>query len=83
MRAPVHVALLACLSIALPMTARSQQSATSTSEGEQVLRELVRVMNAGDRAALRRFVDERFVNGGEGGVPPDQRVERLRALHST
>ncbi|HKP16506.1 MAG TPA: serine hydrolase domain-containing protein, partial [Gemmatimonadaceae bacterium] len=47
------------------------------------LRELVRVMNAGDRAALRRFVDERFVNGGEGGVPPDQRVERLRALHST
>ena len=72
MRAPTYVALLA--SLALPMTARSQQSATPTSEGEQVLRELVRVMNDGDRAALRRFVDERFVVAGEGVVPPEQRV---------
>ena len=51
------------LALALPMTARSQQSATGTSEGEQVLRELVRVMNAGDRAdappARRRAVRRR------------------------
>jgi CubicO group peptidase (beta-lactamase class C family) len=80
MRAPAYVALL--VSLALPMTARSQQSATPTSEGEQILRELVRVMNDGDRSALRRFVDERFVVEGEGAVPPEQRVERLANLRA-
>ena len=82
MRAPAHVALLACLALALPMTARSQQSATATSEGEQILRELVQVMNAGDRPALRRLVDERFVVEGAGAVPPEQRVERLSNLRA-
>ena len=82
MRAPAHVALLACLALALPMTARSQQSATATSEGEQILRELVQVMNAGDRTSLRRLVDERFVVEGAGAVPPEQRVERLSNLRA-
>jgi CubicO group peptidase (beta-lactamase class C family) len=77
MRAPTHVALLVSLALALPMTARSQQSATGASEGERILRELVQVMNDGDRPALRRFVDERFVVEGAGAVPPEQRVQRL------
>ena len=81
MRVP-RVALLACLVIALPMTARSQQPVTPTSEGEQVLRELVRAMNAGERPALRRLVDERFVVDGEGGVPAEQRVDRLLRLRT-
>jgi CubicO group peptidase (beta-lactamase class C family) len=82
MRSHANVALLACLALALPMTARSQQPSAPPSEGEQILRALVRVMNEGDRAALRRFVDERFVIEGEGGVPPEQRVERLNRLRT-
>ena len=39
-------------------------------------------MNAGDRAALRQLVDERFVNEGTGAVPPEQRVERLSNLRA-
>ncbi|HEU4720547.1 MAG TPA: serine hydrolase domain-containing protein [Gemmatimonadaceae bacterium] len=77
MRTPVHVVLLALVALALPMTVRSQQPTPAASAGEQVLRDLVRVMNAGDRQAIRRFVDARFVNEGPGGVPPEQRVERL------
>jgi CubicO group peptidase (beta-lactamase class C family) len=80
MRSLAHVALLACLALALPMTARSQKTAATTSEGEQILRELVRVMNTRDHAQIRRFVDERFVNGGSGGVPPEERVERLSRI---
>ena len=67
--------------IAFPVTtARAQQP--SASSGEQTFRELVRVMNARDRAALRRFVDERFVNEGSGAVPPEQRVERISGLRA-
>ena len=66
---------------ALPMTVRAQQPAASA-EGEQLLRELVRVMNAGDRAALRRFVDARFVSTGPGAVPAEQRVERIGGLRT-
>jgi CubicO group peptidase (beta-lactamase class C family) len=73
--APALLFLLAAL--ARPETARAQQST-----GEQTFREVVRVMNAGDRAALRRLVDERFVSEGPGGVPADQRVERLSRLHA-
>jgi hypothetical protein len=57
----------------------AQQPSTS---GEQMFRDLIRVMNAGDGVALRRFVDERFVNEGQGGVPPEQRVERLGGLRA-
>jgi CubicO group peptidase (beta-lactamase class C family) len=42
----------------------------------------VRVMNAGERPALRRLVDTRFVVDGEGGVPPEQRVDRLLRLRT-
>ena len=57
----------------------AQQPASSTS-GEQTIRELVRVMNAGDRAALRAFVDQRFVNDGPSSVPAEERVNRLARL---
>ncbi len=80
MRRHASIAFVLLVALALPMTARSQQPAATTSEGERVLRELVRVMNAGDRAEMRRFVDQRFVNEGEGGVPPEQRLQRLGNL---
>jgi CubicO group peptidase (beta-lactamase class C family) len=80
MRQLAHVALFACLALALPMTARSQKAAGTTSEGEQILRELVRVMNSRDGATMRRFVDERFVNEGPNSVPAEQRVERLSRI---
>jgi CubicO group peptidase (beta-lactamase class C family) len=71
---------LALASAVLPVTtASAQQPSTS---GEQMFRDLIRVMNAGDGVALRRFVDERFVNEGQGGVPPEQRVERLGGLRA-
>jgi len=72
--------LLAAL--VLPMTAHAQQPAATSTAGEHLLRDLVRVMNTGDRTTLRRFVDEHFVNQGEGAVPPEQRVERLSGLRS-
>jgi CubicO group peptidase (beta-lactamase class C family) len=72
-------ALLAFLaSLAVPVTASAQQPAG----GEELLRELVRVMNANDPAALRRLVDERFVNEGPGGVPAETRVQRLSNLRA-
>ena len=82
MRRPASIALALLVVLAVPMTAHSQQPAAAKPEGEQVLRDLVRVLNAGDRTELRRFVDERFVNEGEGGVPPEQRVQRLGNLRT-
>ena len=48
---------------------------------EQTLRDLVRTMNAGEAAALRTFVGERFVTSGANGVPIEERVARLTRLH--
>ena len=71
------------VALLLPMSLTAQQPANASNPaGEQLLRDLVRVMNANDRASLRRFVDEHFVNQGEGAVPPEQRVERLNRLRS-
>ncbi|HKH94225.1 MAG TPA: serine hydrolase domain-containing protein, partial [Gemmatimonadaceae bacterium] len=82
MHRAVSILPLLLAALALPVTAHSQQPASASAAGEQVMRDLVRVMNTGDRTALRHFVDEHFVNRGEGAVPPEQRVERLSALHS-
>jgi CubicO group peptidase (beta-lactamase class C family) len=68
------------LVMALAVQSAPAQQQASASSGEQTVRELVRVMNAGDRAALRTFVDQRFVNDGPGGVPADERVNRLSRL---
>ena len=73
---------LLLLALARPLTVVAQQPSATSSSGEQTLRELVRVMNAGDSAALRRFVDERFQSDGPNGVPPEQRVERLSNLRA-
>ena len=79
-RAATLVPLLLA-ALAFPVTAaRAQQP--SASSGERTFRDLVRVMNAGDRAALRRFVDERFVSSGQGAVPAEQRVERIGSLRA-
>ena len=82
MRRPASIALVLLAALALPMTAHSQQPAAAGSDGEQVLRELVRVMNAGDRTELQRFIAQRFVNEGEGAVPPEQRLQRLGNLRA-
>jgi CubicO group peptidase (beta-lactamase class C family) len=79
MRPVVASFLLLLLGIvAAPATAQQ----ASASGAEQVVRELVRVMNAGDRAAIRAFVDERFVTAGPNAVPAEERVARLGRLRS-
>jgi CubicO group peptidase (beta-lactamase class C family) len=77
------VAALALLATVygLPATAQQQASATNIA-AEQTVRDLVRVMNAADRSALRSFVDQRFVNDGPNGVPAAERVNRLGRLAS-
>ena len=79
---PVIAALALLATVyALPATAQQQASATN-SAAEQTVRELVRVMNTGDRAAIRGFVDQRFVNDGPNGVPAAERVNRFSRLAS-
>jgi len=68
------------LVMALAVQSVPAQQPASTTSGEQTIRELVRVMNAGDRAALRAFVDQRFVNEGPNSVPAEERVNRLSRL---
>ena len=83
MRRILAPTLLLVAALFRPMSLPAQQVASAVNPaGEQLLRDLVRVMNAGDSTVLRRFVDEHFVNAGEGAVPPEQRVERLGGLHS-
>ena len=49
---------------------------------ERALRDLVHVMNLGNRDSLEGFVSQRFVVTGPGGIPVGDRVERLARLHS-
>jgi CubicO group peptidase (beta-lactamase class C family) len=70
--------LLAALYVP-PVTAQEPTQAAA-SLAEQTVRELVRVMNAGDQAALRAFVGQRFVTDGPNAVPIDERVGRIRGL---
>jgi CubicO group peptidase (beta-lactamase class C family) len=63
----------------LPATAQQPTSTASTTT-EQALREFARVMNTGDRAALRAFVEQRFVVDGPNGVPVEERLNRLSRL---
>jgi CubicO group peptidase (beta-lactamase class C family) len=73
--------LLVLAALARPVTVHAQQS-TGSSSGERTLRELVRAMNASDRPALRRLVDEQFAKDGPNAVPTEQRVERLTGIHA-
>jgi CubicO group peptidase (beta-lactamase class C family) len=73
--------LLVLAVLARPVTVHAQQPAGGSS-GEQILRELVRAMNASDRPALRRLVDEQFAKDGPNAVPTEQRVERLTGIHA-
>ena len=82
MRSVAPILLLLLATLARPLTVVAQQPSATSSAGEQTLRELVRVMNAADRSALRRFVDDRFQNDGPNGVPAEQRVERLGNLRA-
>ena len=58
------------------------QSSSPRGASEVALRDLVRVMNLGNRDSLERFVRERFVSSGPGAVPTAARVERLSFLRS-
>ncbi len=64
----VVASLLLLAAVNVPLAPAQQASSA-----EQTVRELVRVMNTGDRAALRSFIDQRFTND----VPTDQRVGRF------
>ena len=63
----------------MPVTAQQPTAAASTA-AEQTVREFARVMNTGDRAVLRGFVEQRFVVDGPNGVPVDERLNRLSRL---
>jgi CubicO group peptidase (beta-lactamase class C family) len=65
----------------LSVTAAAQTPSAGAAS-ERALRELVRVMNLGNRDSLERFVRERFVSSGPGAVPPADRVERLTRLRT-
>ena len=58
------------------------QASTPRSASESALRDLIRVMNVGNRDSLQRFITERFVTSGPGSVPTADRLERLQRLHS-
>ena len=58
------------------------QASTPRSASESALRDLIRVMNIGNRDSLQRFIGERFVTSGPGSVPTADRLERLQRLHS-
>lgn len=76
-RLPLAAAFL--VAIHAPSTANAQ---TAPAPSERALRDLVRVMNLGNRDSLERFVRERFVVSGPGSVPAAPRVERLSRLRS-
>jgi CubicO group peptidase (beta-lactamase class C family) len=79
-----HFAITASLFVALqtPVASVSAQTPASRAPSESALRELVRVMNTGNRDTLVRFVRERFVVAGPGAIPVEERVGRLGRLHS-
>ena len=58
------------------------QPSPPRSASESALRDLIRIMNVGNRDSLQRFVGERFVTSGPGSVPTADRLERLQRLHS-
>ena len=74
-----HVALIVAASGSASLAAAQ---ATSVSASETALRDLIRVMNTGNRDSLERFIGARFVTSGPGSVPTADRVERLSYLHS-
>ena len=77
----LRVAALLIASQAVPAKALAQAT-TPRATSESALRELVRVMNLGNRDSLQRFVQERFVISGPGAIPVEERVARLARLHS-
>jgi CubicO group peptidase (beta-lactamase class C family) len=77
---PVVAAIGLLVAIQVPPVTAQQPTSSTSATAEQTLRELVRLMNAGDRRDLRGFVERRFVTDGPNGVPPDERVNRLSRL---
>jgi CubicO group peptidase (beta-lactamase class C family) len=79
MRSAVIAFALLVAVTTLPATAQQPAAATPTA-AERTLREIVRLINAGDRVALRAFVEQHFVNDGPNAVPAEERVNRLARL---
>jgi CubicO group peptidase (beta-lactamase class C family) len=74
------VAALMAASAAFSLAAA--QATTPRAASERALRDLVRVMNTGNRDSLQRFITERFVTSGPQSVPTADRLERLMWLRS-
>jgi CubicO group peptidase (beta-lactamase class C family) len=79
---PVVASLILLTAVHVLRVTAQQPASTATTSAEQTVRELVRVLNVGDRTGLRSFVDQRFVNDGPNGVPAAERVNRLQRLAS-
>jgi CubicO group peptidase (beta-lactamase class C family) len=77
----LFVASLVAAAHAAPALA-SAQAATSRAASESALRDLVRIMNTGNRDTMTRFARERMVISGPGAVPTEDRVARLARLNS-
>lgn len=75
------VSLLVVAPLALA-PACAQQPAPRAPSPEQTLRDLVRVMNAGNEDSLRAFVRDRFVTAGPGMPSAAERVERLGRIRA-
>jgi CubicO group peptidase (beta-lactamase class C family) len=73
-----RITLGVALLILRPTAAIAQPVVTA----EETLRQLVRAMNGGDRAALERFVEARFLNDGPNSVPIRQRMANLGRLQA-
>src|SRR4051812_32111160 len=73
--------LLALLLVAARVMSLPAQKPAAKTPAEQTLRELVQLLNAGERTAIRAFVTERFVAGGPNGISVDDRTDRLAGLH--
>ena len=78
----ITASLYALLLVAAPVMSVPAQKPATKSPAELTLRDLVRVLNAADRAALHQFVVEHFVTNGPNIPSADERTERLAGLHA-
>jgi len=65
------------IAVPIPSVTAQQPAGNPASSAEQSVRDLIQAMNAGDRAALRAFIDQRFTRE----VPAEERTNRLSWVH--
>jgi CubicO group peptidase (beta-lactamase class C family) len=78
----MDIAKKALLALALLLGYTTPIAAQRPDADRQATLELLRVLNARDTVALRRFVDVHFLTSGPGVPTPDGRVGRLLTIRS-